>query len=259
MPDHRGAGTNWTDPNGESPEPTPDLSGHAFVRDALPALLHGRLAPGERARVQAHLTGCAPCRTELALLTLVRDAHREAAPALSLERIAAGVRARTLRSVDGTQRPAPNRELRTRRAAPRMRMVRSARPPSRARASSLRWSPAWSGGAARAVAAAALLAVGAGAWWAEHGGSTPAALPRTGAPSSAGVQLATTGGSGVEGPAPTTVAAAGDGDSSLLGASFSDLSDRDLAAVVAAVDAAVASPDDEPAPVDPTPLSARGG
>ena len=60
------------------------------VRDLLPEYLHERLDAESRARVHAHLTGCADCRAELALL---RDARAvlHVAPFLDLTAIEAAI------------------------------------------------------------------------------------------------------------------------------------------------------------------------
>jgi anti-sigma factor RsiW len=47
----------------------------ADVRDLLPELVRGTLGPTERARVAAHVAGCASCRAEVALLGDVRALH----------------------------------------------------------------------------------------------------------------------------------------------------------------------------------------
>jgi anti-sigma factor RsiW len=60
------------------------------VRDLLPDLLHERLTPAERQRVQAHVDGCAECRAELALLRGLRAAmHR--VPAIDTGAVAATI------------------------------------------------------------------------------------------------------------------------------------------------------------------------
>jgi len=41
------------------------------MREALPELLHGRLADGERRLVEAHLVECVDCTDELAILEAV--------------------------------------------------------------------------------------------------------------------------------------------------------------------------------------------
>ena len=53
------------------------------IRDLLPDLLNGRLAPERRAEVEAHLRTCEDCREEMELLRSVRGSmHR--APAVSV-------------------------------------------------------------------------------------------------------------------------------------------------------------------------------
>ena len=51
------------------------------VRDLLPDLLHDRLAPDERRRVEAHVASCADCQQELALLRAMRTSLRRTRPA----------------------------------------------------------------------------------------------------------------------------------------------------------------------------------
>ena len=64
------------------------------VRDALPALEHGRLPEGERRRVERHVEACAACAAELALLRDVRGLVGAGAPALDLDRLALARRGR---------------------------------------------------------------------------------------------------------------------------------------------------------------------
>lgn len=53
------------------------------IRDLLPELLNGRLAPQARAKVEAHLQSCGDCRDELELLGgMRRSMHR--APAVAV-------------------------------------------------------------------------------------------------------------------------------------------------------------------------------
>lgn len=59
------------------------------MRDLLPDLLHGRLAPARRVEVEAHVASCADCREELALLGLVRGAMR--VPAMDVKAIVAAL------------------------------------------------------------------------------------------------------------------------------------------------------------------------
>ncbi len=44
------------------------------IQELLPDVLHGTIAPGERARVEAHLSGCNRCREELEVLRAVQGA-----------------------------------------------------------------------------------------------------------------------------------------------------------------------------------------
>lgn len=44
------------------------------LQEMLPDVLHGTVAPGERARVEAHLTACRHCRQELEVLRAVKGA-----------------------------------------------------------------------------------------------------------------------------------------------------------------------------------------
>lgn len=63
---------------------------NAEVRDLLPELAAGSLAPPERARVEAHLAACAECRAELALLEAIRRTFARPV-AVDVERIAAAL------------------------------------------------------------------------------------------------------------------------------------------------------------------------
>jgi len=51
------------------------------IGDQLPELLHGHMAPAQRALAQAHLATCAECRAELALLEVMRDSLQPTAAA----------------------------------------------------------------------------------------------------------------------------------------------------------------------------------
>lgn len=64
---------------------------NADVRDALPALLHGRLDASDSAAILAHLETCAVCRAEFELLKSVRAAA-PLAPAIDATRIAAAIK-----------------------------------------------------------------------------------------------------------------------------------------------------------------------
>lgn len=210
-----------------STTPREELFGgaHDAVRAALPALLHGRVTAGERAELDAHLATCASCAAEYRVLTRLRDVYVAEAPPLALDRIAAAVRART--------RPG----VATSTAAPPAGAVRV--PPQRR-------APAWARrGAGRAVAATVLLALGSSALFLPRGDRR---APHT-APAGGTAPVHAAAGEAPPIQPPTSAA---DPSGSLLGASFSDLSDSELAAVVAAVaDPAAATPSAEPGSVTP--------
>lgn len=79
------------------------------IRERLPELLHGALTAAERARVDAHVAGCATCAEELALL---RTARR----VLSAVPVAAPA---TASIVAALPRPVPARAMPVAREAPR--------------------------------------------------------------------------------------------------------------------------------------------
>ncbi|GJG88621.1 hypothetical protein tb265_38020 [Gemmatimonadetes bacterium T265] len=206
-----------------TPDSEPHAAAHAAVRDALPALLHGRAPASQRAELEAHLATCDACRGEYGTLAAVRDAYP--VPSIAVDAIAAAVRARTLPAGIPSER---------RTAAPG-----ADRRPARVVAIPARHTPAWARrGALRAFAATALVAIGSGAMWLHTTRPAPVRpAPRAGAP------MATR-------PAPA------DSNGSLLGVNFSDLNDSELAAVVAAVDdPASTTPAAEPAPVAPVVLA----
>ncbi len=210
------------------PREEPHDGAHDAVRDALPALLHGRVTATERADVERHLAHCAACDAELQLLASARALYTAPAPTLDVDRIAATVRARTVAAP-----PA---------APPHDAFVVRTGAVSAHRRSTL---PTWTRtGALRAVAATALLAIGSGALLYRQ----PAVAPTRPAV--------------VVAEAPSTSSprpADRDPSGTLLGASFADLSDSELAAVVAAVaDPASSTPAAEPAPVAPSVLSPDG-
>ncbi len=213
----------------------PHGDAHAAVRDALPALLHGRVSAAERAALEGHLAACHACDREFRMLATIRDlyaapAYADPTPTVGVDRIAAAVRARTVGAGAGSA-IAPSRAV----SAPVVRAT--VLPPRRA--------PAWARrGTVRAFAASALLAIGTGAVFLHRPTAGPTSVTHAaGAPNA--VSLAA-------GPR----VAPRDPSGSLLGASFSDLSDAELAAVVAAVDdPASAAPAAEPAPVGPTVLA----
>lgn len=45
------------------------------IQEMLPDVLHGTAGPAARARIEAHLAGCSPCREELATLRAVHSAQ----------------------------------------------------------------------------------------------------------------------------------------------------------------------------------------
>jgi hypothetical protein len=57
------------------------------IRDLLPDLLHDRLDARTRARVVAHVDGCADCRSELELLRSLRGSLERGTPRVDLDRI----------------------------------------------------------------------------------------------------------------------------------------------------------------------------
>ncbi len=63
------------------------------IRDRLPEYVHGTLGAAERARVEAHLAGCAACRGEAALLRSMSAAMARSAPAVDVKRIVTAAKA----------------------------------------------------------------------------------------------------------------------------------------------------------------------
>jgi anti-sigma factor RsiW len=57
------------------------------IQEMLPDVLHGTIGPAERARIEAHLATCGPCREELEVLRAVHGAA-VFAPSIDVERIA---------------------------------------------------------------------------------------------------------------------------------------------------------------------------
>jgi len=64
---------------------------NAEVRDLLPDLLHDRLDARTRARVLAHVDGCADCRSELELLRSLRGSLDRGTPRVDVNRIVAAL------------------------------------------------------------------------------------------------------------------------------------------------------------------------
>ena len=56
------------------------------IQETLPDVLHGTVGPAERARIEAHLATCAPCRDELEVLRAVKGAA-VFAPSIDVESI----------------------------------------------------------------------------------------------------------------------------------------------------------------------------
>jgi hypothetical protein len=199
------------------------------VRDLLPELLHERLGPGQRERVLAHVASCDDCTAELSLLRVSVAASSGDVPRVDAEAIASRVLARL-------------------RAAPAPRIV--AAPPRR---------PAWGRGTLRAAAAALLMVVGSGVVLYERGGlrsgapvAPPAVADTAGplaAPGPESVAVSTPSAPAAETAARTaTPATARPAAQSALGASFGDLSDDELAAVLDAIEATDRGPAADPAP-----------
>ena len=64
---------------------------NAEIRDLLPDLMHDRLDAPTRARVLAHVDGCADCRSELELLRSMRGSMERATPRVDVDRIVAAL------------------------------------------------------------------------------------------------------------------------------------------------------------------------
>jgi hypothetical protein len=64
---------------------------NAEVRDLLPDLMHDRLDAHTRARVVAHVDGCADCRSELELLRSLRGSLDRGTPHVDVNRIVAAL------------------------------------------------------------------------------------------------------------------------------------------------------------------------
>lgn len=82
------------------------------LRDQLPLLASGGLEAAEAARVRAHVSGCADCRAELALLETLRARFVAATPAVDVAAITAAVQRATTSPARGdlrVLRPAPRR------------------------------------------------------------------------------------------------------------------------------------------------------
>jgi hypothetical protein len=210
------------------------------VRDLLPDLLHDRLGAAEREHVRAHVSGCDDCSAELSLLRASIAVAATDAPRVDAALLARQVLGRLHAAAD--VRPlAPEiaRDARRITLAPR-----------RAR---------WGGGALRAAAAVVVLVSGAAALVLGRSGqrspvvvSPPVAVaPVPEAVDSPTTELAAAPAAVAESvpeqpvtPARSTAQVA----QSALGASFGDLTDDELAAVLEAVDAKDRGPAADPAP-----------
>lgn len=184
-----------------------DCEDGAF-RDRLPDLMHGRLAPLERARIEAHVASCDECAAELELLRAARGAYSHV-PAIDTSRIAAAVVRRTRR--------VPARAV---------------------------WQrPAW-----RIAAAIAVISVGGLSLAIARsgvGGATDSTLVAAARDSGPGALAAETTGAGddartlARSPVATPVTLT-------FGGGLADLSDDELRALIASVDRVEATPPEEP-------------
>ena len=128
------------------------------MREALPELIHGRLADGERRLVEAHLVECVDCTDELAILEAVLASAP--APAIDVTRIVMAIPSyRPIAEVE-SHADAPSGVI-----------------PMRPRAA---WTSGWSSRSARLQLAAALAIAAAGI-------STVAVVKHNGAPQRANV------------------------------------------------------------------------
>ena len=216
--------------------------GSDAARDALPDLVHGRLTAAERAAAEAHLAVCPACAAELAMLRRVAERARRSTPALDLDALAASVAARTIPS---------RRPLAPSPFAPESVATAPPATGGDARATSSAAGRArrrWAIGGRRGLpaplriaAALVLLALGAGGMALGRlgggdvgaGGGVPVAA-RDGATPVGPVAVADT-----ERSAGTPSAGIPGGHA--LGATFADLSDEELDAVLAAIDESAAS------------------
>jgi hypothetical protein len=186
------------------------------VRDQLPELLRGRHG-AECERVERHVAGCEACALELAMLRDARAAMVAGAPAVDIDAVAAAVRAATV----------PRRPARRAGAEPGLAPV----PPRFVGPGRWRVRRSVAG-----LVASVLVAAGAGAVWR----ASDALLSSGGRGVVSGPQAAAVAAAS---PAPARVASA----EPVLGERFDDLSDEELQAVVAAVEASDGGlPTDEP-------------
>ena len=190
---------------------------NAEIRDLLPLMAHGRLTPAERDAVTMHVASCADCRAELALLQAAQRAIDGAAPRVDATAIA--------RAVESA--------VQVRRAPVRR----------------------WASAPLRAAAAVVIMALGAtGVWVARRDAIAVAPIARDSVASIGPTVVALDTERAVQTAMAETVPNAAKPIaratvSTALGASFGDLSDEEMAAVIDAVDRAT----DVGPSADPTP------
>jgi len=183
------------------------------MREALPELLHGRLADGERRLLEAHLVECVDCTDELAILEAVLASAPT--PAVDMTRIVAAIP--SYHPVASLESHAESRSG-----------VIAMRP----RAG---WASGWSSRSARLQLAAALVIAAAGI-------STVAVVKHN------GVQR-----DGVQQQASVAVGAttASRSDPGVALVATADLSDSELATLIRDMDSMQALPPAEPEPIAP--------
>lgn len=221
--------------------------GNVEVRDLLPDLLHERLAGDERMRVVSHVDTCADCSDELTLLRTAIVTVTAEAPPVDTRAIAAGVLARLgAERTERSERVMETPMLSLVADDGAWRVVRQAR------------RSLWSMPAMRAAAAAVVMVLGTAVVVRQRGATdgTPNATSAAHAPVVSAPAIRST----PSATAPVAIAPHSAPEStsratvkhpsspSALGASFADLTDAELEAVLAAVDGPDALPAAEPAP-----------
>ena len=202
------------------------------MRDLLPELMHGTLDASAQRAVAAHVASCAECAEELALLRALRPALSRG-PVVNVERIAAAVQAR----VPAGRVPAPARGW---RAAPWRIAI--------AAAAILAVGGLGYALALRGPGAATEVAQGPNSSAVVHSAPpapvvAPSVVPAPSTPQQVAIAPAHT-------PSPGTAVATVESDG-VIG-NLSDLSDDDVRALTASIDAMSPVPDANPAPlIDP--------
>jgi hypothetical protein len=185
---------------------------NAEFRDQLPVLAAGVLAADQRAHVEAHVAECADCRDELALIATMRQSLIAATPAMDVSRIAAA-----LPGVPGLPGlPVPS--------VPAVRSLTSAAS-ARRRPRLMGW---------QAAAAVALLTVGGGSalvLTARHDGLGPAVASIAGSPLPVPAEPWEPAGGAVMAVRDGTPA--GDNEGLALTGRIGDLTDDELAVLIA--------------------------